>query len=395
MKIVIVHLDFNAYFPQRLRALKNFLDNEGHELFIFEMLGTPMLYSFSYVKKDDLNIETFYPDKTYQTVSRKMINRDVYKRLTEINPDIVITGTIVFPPSASAIRWAKENKKALVVFENAKVSAFPRNKIVTWVKRKIYGVVDSFVCPSPDYIEDLKCWGFSKEQIFFGLNVTNNKFWAEKCQNNDFRMLPKHYFLTVGRQVPFKNLDTFLKAYLEYKRQGGNIPLVMVGEGPSHRELEMLSSGTLNITFLPFQSYEKLRQIFINATCLFLPSFKKETWGLIVNEAMAAGKIVAVSTECGCANTLVQEKVNGFLYNPLSQKEMISIMFEIQNMSIDKIHKMQNESRKIISNWDLDKFVAGIYSASLYAISHRKKISLLDHLLVKLWKGQMKNNSVK
>ena len=111
-----------------------------------------MLYSFSYVEKNDLNIETFYPDKTYQTVSRKMINRDVYKRLMEINPDIVITGTIVFPPSAAAIRWAKENKKALVVFENAKVSAFPRNKIVTWVKRKIYGVVDSFVCPSSDIL---------------------------------------------------------------------------------------------------------------------------------------------------------------------------------------------------------------------------------------------------
>lgn len=56
MKIVIVHLDFNAYFPQRLRALKFFLANKGHELFIFEMLGTPMLYSFSYVEKNDLNI---------------------------------------------------------------------------------------------------------------------------------------------------------------------------------------------------------------------------------------------------------------------------------------------------------------------------------------------------
>ena len=32
MKIVIVHLDFNAYFPQRLRALKFFLANKGHEL---------------------------------------------------------------------------------------------------------------------------------------------------------------------------------------------------------------------------------------------------------------------------------------------------------------------------------------------------------------------------
>ena len=76
MKIVIVHLDFNAYFPQRLRALKFFLANKGHELFIFEMLGTPMLYSFSYVEKNDLNIETFYPDKNLSnSFLVKMINR--------------------------------------------------------------------------------------------------------------------------------------------------------------------------------------------------------------------------------------------------------------------------------------------------------------------------------
>lgn len=59
MKIVIVHLDFNAYFPQRLRALKFFLANKGHELFIFEMLGTPMLYSFSYVEKKRFKYRNF------------------------------------------------------------------------------------------------------------------------------------------------------------------------------------------------------------------------------------------------------------------------------------------------------------------------------------------------
>lgn len=394
MKIVIVHLDFNAYFPQRLRALKVFLENEGHELFIFEMLGTPMLYSFSCVKKDDLNIETFYPDETYQTISHKRINKDLYRRLTELNPDVVIAGTIVFPSSATAIRWAKKNKKALIIFENAKVSAFPRNKIVTWVKRKIYGVVDSFVCPSPDYIEDLKFWGFNKEQIYFGLNVTNNKFWASKVENSSFRMLPSSFFLTVGRQVPFKNLDTFLMSYLEYQRRGGNIPLVMVGEGPCHDKLETLSANCSNIIFLPFQSYDALKQIFVNATCLFLPSFKKETWGLIVNEAMAAGKIVAVSTDCGCANTLVHERVNGFLFNPLHKEEMISIMFEIQHMSINEKGQMEEQSKKIISEWDLDRFVEGMYASILYAMSHRKKMSLLDYVLVRLWKGQMKKKSV-
>ncbi len=43
----------------------------------------------------------------------------------------------------------------------------------------------------------------------------------------------------------------------------------MVGEGASHRELEVLSSGISDITFLPFQSYEKLANLYKCKMSLF------------------------------------------------------------------------------------------------------------------------------
>jgi glycosyltransferase involved in cell wall biosynthesis len=39
-----------------------------------------------------------------------------------------------------------------------------------------------------------------------------------------------------------------------------------------------------------------------------------ETWGLSVNEALASGTPVLVSSRCGCANDLVQEGINGYIF---------------------------------------------------------------------------------
>ena len=90
----------------------------------------------------------------------------------------------------------------------------------------MYTCVDAFFCPSPDYEDSMRYWGFEKEQIFYGLNAVNNSFWWSECgkylDNND-----EAYFVTVGRQVPFKNLVFFLKSYLVYLHKGGKTPLIM------------------------------------------------------------------------------------------------------------------------------------------------------------------------
>ena len=64
MKIVFTHLDFNAYFPLRLRHFQNFLKERNIELFIIEVLGKPVLYDFDQDGKSDLNIECLRSEVT-------------------------------------------------------------------------------------------------------------------------------------------------------------------------------------------------------------------------------------------------------------------------------------------------------------------------------------------
>jgi glycosyltransferase involved in cell wall biosynthesis len=76
-----------------------------------------------------------------------------------------------------------------------------------------------------------------------------------------------------------------------------------------------------------------------------LPS-KSETWGLSVNEAMACGLPVVVSTSCGCQPELVIEGVTGYSFNgaaelkyclqSFSNKEIISKMAQNAIVHVNK-----------------------------------------------------------
>jgi len=58
-------------------------------------------------------------------------------------------------------------------------------------------------------------------------------------------------------------------------------------------------------TFAGFLNQKEISKAYVAADCLVLSSDHRETWGLVVNEAMASGLPCVVSDACGCAEDLV------------------------------------------------------------------------------------------
>jgi len=58
-------------------------------------------------------------------------------------------------------------------------------------------------------------------------------------------------------------------------------------------------------SFAGFLNQTEISRAYVAADCLVLPSDSTETWGLVVNEAMASGLPCIVSDACGCAEDLV------------------------------------------------------------------------------------------
>jgi glycosyltransferase involved in cell wall biosynthesis len=116
-------------------------------------------------------------------------------------------------------------------------------------------------------------------------------------------------FIFVGRYAPVKGVSVLVEAYRLYRRHSPEPwPLVVAGDGP----LKHLFSGVPGIQDIGFVQTKQLPGVLAEATCLVLPSIL-EPWGVVIQEAAAAGLGIICSDECGAGDVFVQQDVNGFI----------------------------------------------------------------------------------
>jgi glycosyltransferase involved in cell wall biosynthesis len=87
---------------------------------------------------------------------------------------------------------------------------------------------------------------------------------------------------------------------------GRPIHLLYAGDGELAQVLRdrLALPGAPPATVLGFVNQRELPTAYAAADCLVLPSDYGETWGLVVNEALASGVPAIVSNRCGCAEDL-------------------------------------------------------------------------------------------
>ena len=134
------------------------------------------------------------------------------------------------------------------------------------------------------------------------------------------------------------------------------IKLLMVGNGPLESNLKKFAENDANIQFLPFQNQTKMPLVYRLGSLLCLPSLS-ETWGLVVNEAMASGKPVIVSNKVGCAANLVKHGENGYHFIYDKQNELIEIL---DKLSLTELHRLGENALADIQNYDFNSIVKAI-----------------------------------
>jgi glycosyltransferase involved in cell wall biosynthesis len=84
-------------------------------------------------------------------------------------------------------------------------------------------------------------------------------------------------------------------------------------------------------SFTGFLNQTEISKAFVAADCLVLPSDHGETWGLIVNEAMASGLPCIASDACGCTEDLIAPLNDAFRFrlgDPSSLADALSAVIE-------------------------------------------------------------------
>jgi glycosyltransferase involved in cell wall biosynthesis len=171
-------------------------------------------------------------------------------------------------------------------------------------------------------------YGVEAERIFPMPYAVDNEFFrtAAKRARPNREALRAELGLKPGRVVilfaskmqPHKRAADLIEAYARLSIDGVAEPaadLVFAGDGEERANLERRARELKwdSIRFIGFRNQSELPALYDLCDVFVLPS-EHEPWGLVVNEAMNAGKPVIVSDRVGAGADLVEDGVNGFVY---------------------------------------------------------------------------------
>jgi len=170
-------------------------------------------------------------------------------------------------------------------------------------------------------------------------------------------------FLFSGKLIPKKHPLELLQAFENVVLQGAPAHLLVVGDGQLRLQCEQyVREHRLSVTFAGFVNQSQIAEWYAAADCLVLPSDSGETWGLVVNEAMACGCPALVSDQVGCAVDLIVEQETGRTFRFGDWRQLADRMLELAHAPF-LLRSMGEAARRHIAAYSPQAAAEGIVRA--------------------------------
>lgn len=163
------------------------------------------------------------------------------------------------------------------------------------------------LCPGADLIR----------QIPNGVDLEGRGEPTRRPVNLGADIVPRQYFLFLGRLTRRKGVDWLLRAYAQLPSDQRKT-LVVAGEGSEAGSLQALARRLLlqdSVSFVGWADGARKKYLLQNALCVVVPSRLPEAFGLVVLESYAAGRPVIVSRVPGLEE-LVTAGESGLIVPP-------------------------------------------------------------------------------
>lgn len=390
IQIAVLYDRLGPYHHARLNALSCKIN-----LTAIEFSLTDETYAWELIQDSNVYRRlTLFSDKPIGMHSSKTVSSRVKSVLNEINPDVVVIPGWDAPAALVALQWCLETGKPSVILSDSQKND---QKRVWWkelIKSRIVRLHTAAFVGGISHVTYLESLGMPKKRIFSGCDVVDNDYFSvsAKAAHNDESTrerlnLPQAYFLASGRFVEKKNLFLLLQAYSDYCATAGGTAwsLVLIGDGPLKPKILKLRQelGLERKVLLPgFKQYKELPAYYALAGA-FVHASASEQWGLVINEAMACGLPVIVSSACGCVPELINNGRNGFIFNPHDMKSLSNCLARMASAECDR-RTMGEASREIIAEFNPNSYASNICKSASVALTVPKKtFNFFDKFL--LW----------
>jgi glycosyltransferase involved in cell wall biosynthesis len=182
--------------------------------------------------------------------------------------------------------------------------------------------------------------GFKKNEIIYDLYSADLSIFKKSYKKTNFITNSRSCkFLYIGRFHSSKGLDVLISAWKKVYKKKLNWNLHLIGNGELKNKLINLKG----VYVYDFMQPKSLLKEIAKTQCFILPS-RKEPWGVVVHEMVAAGLPLILSNKVGSAKTFLIHNYNGFIFESENSESLASYMKKIMNMSYQNLKSMRNAS---------------------------------------------------
>lgn len=369
--VVNMYLNFGPYHVARLRAIAHALKEYGARLVAIELARREKVYPWRVEpQKEPFEWRTLVNDAAVEDVPPRVQRLRMKAALQEIDPAAVVIPGYSGAAMQAAASWCRRRGVLSVVSgDSSRLSRtdgahrigrpWYMERYKRWLVRG-FSAAQASGNSARDYFVSL---GVPRERVVLKYDVVDNAFFRDLADDTRRNLphyreayeVPVRFFLVPGRVMEIKNHLAFLESYRKYVEQAGSQAwgLLILGSGPLEKQVDA-RIAELDLPWVQRRGYaqpDDLARYYALASALVLPS-RSETWGLVVNEANAAGCPVLVSKHCFVCEHLVVDGENGWTFDPYNLEEMAGLLTRMAALSDAERERMGRAGRKLVRDWD-------------------------------------------
>jgi glycosyltransferase involved in cell wall biosynthesis len=171
-----------------------------------------------------------------------------------------------------------------------------------------------------------------------------------------------------GRMIPAKRPDLAIDAFVAIANDRPDFDLIMIGDGDLRRNAEGRIPAHLRsrVRFTGFLGNQEEISALYRASDVFVLPSVYEPWGVVINEAVAAGMAVVATDSVGAAGELVRDGVNGRTFPSGDRAAFTAALKDATDP--DKLRDYKIASAGVLADWrDRGDPVKGIRKALVAA----------------------------
>lgn len=243
---------------------------------------------------------------------------EIVKYLKKGMYDIVVL-TVLASPTALLAAYTLQHRKIPYYYEGDGGFAGQASGVKATLKRYIIRASEKCLSSSKEFDRYCMTYGAKPENIirypFTSVKkvdcLTKKLTTEEKRQwKQEFGVTEECAVISVGQFIPRKGMDLLLRCCKDLPENTG---VYIVGGTPPQEYLAICEENHLqNVHFLDFMPKDRLMKFF-RAMDIFALFTREDIWGLVINEAMAAGLPVISTDRCIAALELIRNGEEGYI----------------------------------------------------------------------------------